>query len=162
MRWSVRYKTRSYITFGLTNTKTNMERRQFLVRSCQACAALAFIPAATLTGCASFKGLSLAAEKGMVQIPLAQLDPSGKTMVKAKGAPEKFIVVKQPDGSYDAIELNCTHKGGPVSEKDGQLVCSWHGSIFDNTGHVIKGPAKMDLKRYGVETVGDMLQVKVA
>lgn len=98
----------------------------------------------------------------MVQIPLAELDPSGKTMVKAKGAPEKFIVVKQPDGSYDAIELNCTHKGGPVSEKDGQLVCSLHGSIFDNTGHVIKGPAKRDLKRYGVETVGDMLQVKVA
>src|SRR5690606_12316557 len=66
---------------------THMERRQFLVRSCQACAALAFIPAATLTGCASFKGLSLAADNGMVQVPLAQLDPSGKTMVKAKGAP---------------------------------------------------------------------------
>lgn len=146
-----------------TNQQPNhMERRQFLLRSCQACAALAFIPAVTLTGCASFKGLSLAADNGMVQIPLAQLDPSGKTMVKAKGAPEKFIVVKQPDGSYEAIELNCTHKGGPVSEKNGQLVCSLHGSTFDIAGHVVKGPAKTDLKRYGVEVVADVLQVKVA
>lgn len=83
-------------------------------------------------------------------------------MVKASGAKEKFLVVEQGDGSYAAIELNCTHKGGPLKEKDGELVCSFHGSRFDNTGRVVKGPAKTDLKRYKAEVVGDLLQVQVA
>ncbi len=139
-----------------------MKRRDFLVRSCQACAAMAIIPAATLTGCASAKGLSLTASNGMVNVPIAQLDPSGWTVVNPKGAPDKFMVVKQADGSYAAVSLVCTHKGGSVKEKDGQLVCSWHGSTFDTTGQLLKGPAKTDLPRYGVEVAGDMLQVKVA
>lgn len=139
-----------------------MKRREFLVRSCQACAALAIIPAATLTSCSGAKGLALTAANGMVQVPLAQLDASGNTVVKAKGAPEDFVIMKNADGTYEAIGLKCTHKGGPVKVKDGQLVCGWHGSTFNTTGHVTKGPAKDDLPRYKTEMVGEMLNVKFA
>jgi len=139
-----------------------MKRRDFILRSCQACAALAIIPAATLASCSGAKGLALTATNGMVQVPVAQLDVSGNTMVKAKGAPDNFMVIKNTDGTYEAIGLKCPHKGGPVKMKGGQLVCSWHGSAFDTTGHVIKGPSKDDLPRYKTELLGEMLHVKFA
>ena len=72
------------------------------------------------------------------------------------------MVIKNTDGTYEAIGLKCPHKGGPVKMKGGQLVCSWHGSAFDTTGHVIKGPSKDDLPRYKTELLGEMLHVKFA
>lgn len=82
-------------------------------------------------------------------------------MINAKGLSDKLLIVKGDEG-YRALVLNCTHKGGPVKESEGALRCSLHGSTFDLTGQVTKGPAKEALKSYPTELSGDVLRVRVA
>lgn len=98
----------------------------------------------------------------MLSVPKSSLGKSGSTIVKATGLEEKLIVLKRADGSYTALAMNCPHKNGPVAEKNGQLVCEWHGSTFDQDGKVLKGPSKEGLKSYPVEEAGEVLRVKVA
>jgi nitrite reductase/ring-hydroxylating ferredoxin subunit len=138
-----------------------MDRRHFLRSACQACAALALVPAAaTLESCSSSKGLALAVKDGVLEVPVSALDPSGRTTVKAKGVSEKLMVVRRDDGTYTALTLNCPHKNGPVTYKDGEgLKCGWHGSRFDLEGKVQNGPSKQDLKRFPAEVKGDQLRI---
>lgn len=137
-----------------------MDRRRFLRTACQACAALAVVPAvASLESCSS--GKPLAVENGALNIPLSDLSKSGTTVVRAQGLGAKLMVVRRDDGSYTALLLNCPHKNGPVKEKGGVLTCDWHGSTFDSEGKVTKGPSKQDLKRYPVTVEGDQLRVAV-
>ena len=138
-----------------------MDRRNFLRTACQACAVIAFAPAATtLESCSSSKVLSLASRDGVLEIPLSALDASGRTTVKAKGLGEKLLVVRRDNGTYTALVLNCPHKNGPVSFTAGEgLKCGWHGSRFDLEGKVQNGPAKQDLERYPVTLEGDQLRV---
>lgn len=139
-----------------------MDRRTFLRSTCQACAALAVIPAvATLESCSATKGLAVT--DGVVNIPLSELNKSGTTMVKAQGLGAKLMVVRRDDGTYTALLLNCPHKNGPVNFTDGEgLKCGWHGSTFDRDGKVTKGPSKQDLKSYPASVEGDQLVVNVA
>jgi nitrite reductase/ring-hydroxylating ferredoxin subunit len=141
-----------------------MDRRQFLRNTCQACAALALVPlTATLESCSSTKALALEAKDGLLDIPLADLDPSGRTLVKAKGLGEKLMVVKQADGSYRTLALNCPHKNGPVSYDTNEgLKCGWHGSRFDLAGKVLNGPAKQDLKGFATEQLDQALRIRIA
>jgi len=137
-----------------------MDRRTFIRSACQACAALAVVPAvATLEGCASGKGLAV--NNGALNIPLSDLNKNGTTFLKAQGLSAKLMVVRRADGTYNALLLNCPHKNGPVKEKAGVLTCDWHGSTFDGDGKVTKGPSKQDLKSYPATVEGDMLRVNV-
>ncbi|MEO8588172.1 MAG: Rieske 2Fe-2S domain-containing protein [Flavobacteriales bacterium] len=103
-----------------------MDRRNFLRNACQACAALALVPAiASLESCATAKG---AMADGMLTVPLRSLKDA-TTVVKAKGLADNLLLVKRADGSYTALVLNCPHKHGPVKEKGEQLVCEWHGAV---------------------------------
>ena len=137
-----------------------MERRRFIRQGLHACAALAAIPAlASLEGCASAKGLTATVADGAVRIPASALADKRFVTVNAKGHPDPLLVVKEADGSYRAVVLNCPHKGGPVSEKGGELVCGWHDSRFTLDGKVTEGPSKKDLQTYPVEQEGDQLRI---
>jgi len=54
----------------------------------------------------------------------------------------KKAILLYNNGEVRAFENICTHKGGPNSWVNNQLVCQWHGAIFDPlTGKAIKRPA---------------------
>jgi nitrite reductase/ring-hydroxylating ferredoxin subunit len=138
-----------------------MDRRLFLLNTCRACAALAVAPlAASLEGCAA-PAKALAVKDSFLEVPLDALGSAGSAIVKAEGLPNKLYIARRADGGYTAVELSCPHKGGPVQEKDGRLVCQWHGSTFELDGRLIKGPSKQDLKRYPVQQEGKSLRVRV-
>ncbi|MBP6390065.1 MAG: Rieske (2Fe-2S) protein [Flavobacteriales bacterium] len=139
-----------------------MDRRNFLLAGCKACAAMAALPAiASLESCSSTKALALAVENGVVTVPMSGL-VNGSAVVNANGVADKILVTKNATGEYKALVLNCTHKGGPVKQNGTELSCSWHGSKFDLNGNVVNGPAKDALKSYPVEVAGENLKVKVA
>lgn len=83
----------------------------------------------------------------------------------AKTVNGKQIALFNVDEKFFAIDDECTHAGGSLSEGElnGNVVtCPWHGATFDVTsGAVIGAPAFDSVKSYPVHVVGDEIQVEV-
>lgn len=75
------------------------------------------------------------------------------------------IAVWNAGGTFYAIDDDCPHAGGPLSEGDleGALViCPWHGAAFDlATGACREGPSDEDVATYPVRVVGDDVEIEV-
>jgi nitrite reductase/ring-hydroxylating ferredoxin subunit len=69
------------------------------------------------------------------------------------------------EGSYYAIDNQCTHVGGPLCEGDLEgdtVICPWHGAEFDvKTGNVLGPPAEESVKSYRVQVDGDSIKIEV-
>lgn len=76
----------------------------------------------------------------------------------------KPVLVINYNEKFFALEPFCTHEelsleDGFISD-DGKIVCPWHGSVFDiQSGKVIDGPAKKDLKVYKVIDKGTEVEI---
>jgi nitrite reductase/ring-hydroxylating ferredoxin subunit len=75
------------------------------------------------------------------------------------------VAVFNLEGSFYAIDNNCTHVGGPLSEgeMDGcEVTCPWHGAVFDvTTGQALGPPAAEPVTRYNVRVVGTDLEIEI-
>ncbi|MCB0791398.1 MAG: Rieske (2Fe-2S) protein [Flavobacteriales bacterium] len=141
-----------------------MERRDFLLTGCRACVALAAIPAlAALESCGSAKAITAEPAPGsnLLNIPLSDLAEQNAVRVNTKELGSDLLVVKEADGSYKALLLKCTHKGGPLKQEGQVLHCSWHGSEFDLEGKVTNGPATSPLKTFPATVVDGQVQVNL-
>lgn len=62
------------------------------------------------------------------------------------------ILVINQNMKFYCLEARCTHAGAPLAEgelENGVLKCPWHGSRFKiETGEVVRGPAKKQLRIY--------------
>ena len=70
-----------------------------------------------------------------------------------------FFIVRRGANLF-AISAICTHKRCKLKvEPDRSFYCPCHGSTFDSTGHVTKGPARRDLPVFdtSVKADGDLL-----
>ena len=89
--------------------------------------------------------------------------PSGKAMaVDLNG---KRIALFNIDGTYYAIDDECTHAGGSLSEGEleGTVVtCPWHGATFDvSNGAVLSAPAFDKVNSYSVKVAGEEIQIEL-
>jgi 3-phenylpropionate/trans-cinnamate dioxygenase ferredoxin subunit len=89
--------------------------------------------------------------------------PSGKGMcTEIEG---KRIAVFNVNGKYYAMDEECPHAGGPLSEGDidgNEVICPWHGAGFNlETGEVTNGPAKTGVRTYAVHVEGDEIKIDV-
>lgn len=63
-----------------------------------------------------------------------------------------FFLVREGDKLF-ALSSICTHRKCALTARpDHSFYCKCHGSTFDPSGHVTKGPAKRDLPRLPVMT----------
>jgi cytochrome b6-f complex iron-sulfur subunit len=67
------------------------------------------------------------------------------------------IFVLREDKRFRAVSAVCTHLGCTMhwSRQDLEWKCPCHGSIFNNKGGVVKGPANRPLPWYGVSASSD-------
>ncbi len=88
------------------------------------------------------------------------LKPGQAAWVDVKG---RQIALFNVDGTYYALDNECTHLGGPLGE--GQLTgpvvtCPWHGSRFDvRTGQVVGPPAREPVQSFPVQVEGQEVRV---
>ena len=74
------------------------------------------------------------------------------------------IAVFNVDGKFYAIDDECTHAGGALSEgpvQGKEVVCPWHGAAFDvETGEALTAPAYEKVRAYKVQVVGSEVQIE--
>lgn len=72
---------------------------------------------------------------------------------------DNFLVTKK-GAALTVLSNRCTHAGCKINrEYKGELVCACHGSTYDNTGKVLKGPALKPLEKlvYSIDNTGDII-----
>jgi Rieske Fe-S protein len=86
---------------------------------------------------------------------------SGKVIVSARASdvPEEGALVFRKEqvalvregGRFRAMSLACTHLGCTVTVAPDRIECPCHGSVFDLSGKVVRGPADRPLPSLRVE-----------
>jgi 3-phenylpropionate/trans-cinnamate dioxygenase ferredoxin subunit len=91
-----------------------------------------------------------------------EIEPGTGKLIEVEG---NEIALFNCDGSYYAIDNECTHVGGPLCEGDlegDKIICPWHGAEFDvKTGKVLGPPAEESIKSYKVRVEGDSIKIEV-
>ena len=75
---------------------------------------------------------------------------------------DEFIVVNS-NGKVNVLSSRCTHLGCIINNQSGDsLLCPCHGSAYNLSGEVIKGPAIKPLKlmEFEISTDGSTITVK--
>ncbi len=69
---------------------------------------------------------------------------------------------RNPDGSFVAFALNCTHLGCPVRWLDGAglFMCPCHGGVYYADGKVAAGPPPKPLTRYPVRVRDGQVEIR--
>ena len=89
--------------------------------------------------------------------------PPGRAMSVSVG--NKRVALFNIDGKYYAMDDECTHAGGNLSEGEieGHIVtCPWHGATFDiTTGAVLTAPAFDNVNSYKVQMDGEDIKLEI-
>jgi Rieske Fe-S protein len=87
-----------------------------------------------------------------------EADPVAFTVKEKKG----FVFNRT--GQFYVFSNICTHQGCevPFDKEQMKFVCPCHGSQYDKTGEVIKGPAPARLPQFEFKVVGDTLFGKLS
>ena len=92
----------------------------------------------------------------------SEIPEAGAIAVEVEG---KRLALINLSGEIYAIDDECPHEGGPLSEgtiSGEEIECPWHTSHFNiKTGRVTMDPATNDVATYRVRLVGDAVEVEV-
>lgn len=92
----------------------------------------------------------------------SEIPESGAIAVEVEG---KRLALINLSGEIYAIDDECPHEGGPLSEgaiSGEEIECPWHTSHFNiKTGRVTMDPATEDVVTYRVRLVGDAVEVEI-
>jgi thiosulfate dehydrogenase [quinone] large subunit len=135
----------------------SMKRRDF-VTTCALAGA-----GALLGGCVAMVTHPVPVTGGRVQLPLASYPelakPNGAIRILPAASDDPIYVLSLGDGEFRAVSPICTHRGCTVDVQGERLVCPCHGSTYDRSGTVLRGPAERALARYAVTREGDALLI---
>jgi len=102
---------------------------------------------------------------GWWEIPLAEhpalLEVGGQAAVSKPEAYLELLVAQPEPGCYVALWRICSHGSCDVAWEDEvqAAVCPCHGSMFDEVGAVLTGPATEPLRSFPIGRVGESLWV---
>lgn len=133
-----------------------MERRKFLKDGCLFCFAISGSAGiiSILESCSNYPIYKTKTESRKVLVPLSQFELSNVVIASASDYPDDIALFKIGEGKYRAILMKCTHADNPVQFNGDKFRCNLHGSVFNRSGSVEKGPAEKPLIEL-VTTVDD-------
>jgi len=129
-------------------TEHSLSRRHFLAATCGIMAA-GFGAALLADEAAAAPGITRK-KNGQVVVRVAKV-PGLSTvggsvnLGTVKGVPT--ALVRTGESSYSALDLRCTHQGAFVTASGSGWTCPAHGSAFETTGAVTRGPATSALRQ---------------
>lgn len=77
------------------------------------------------------------------------------------GLSDTIMVIRASDTSVVAVSAICTHAGCSMNfdSAQAQIVCPCHGSVFNEQGSVVNGPARRPLKVYAATLSGTTITI---
>lgn len=128
-----------------------MKRKEFIKTCGYAClGATVFAP--LVQGCVSTKSITAVIEEENLLVPLSSFEKDGKVLkylvVNNSKLQYPIYVFRFSESKYTALYMQCSHQGNEVTAYGEKLVCSAHGSEFDNKGNVTNGPASSPLRTF--------------
>ena len=104
------------------------------------------------SGCAAVVVTRVTPSNGAVRLPIRNYPqlalPGGYLKVQPDGMPTPIYVMAMEESRYVALSPICTHLGCTVGIEGARLVCPCHGSTYDRTGRVLRGPAERSLGQF--------------
>jgi Rieske Fe-S protein len=136
-----------------------MQRREFIKTGCKACLLVSAIAGVSeLASCgAAFRVYKTSLDGNQVNVPLELFSKNTFQIVSPSKYGYEIAVQKNPDNSFRALLLRCTHQSNQLTPTGKGYLCTFHGSKFDKMGNVSKGPAEQPLKVLPTTTVGNQL-----
>lgn len=129
-----------------------MDRRDFVTLTAGMLAAVA------IPGCASVAMTRVSAVDGRVRLPLRDhpglAAPGGYLKILPAGSQTPIYVLVLED-EFVAVSPICTHLGCTVDVAGAQLICPCHGSTYDRSGKVLRGPAEEALRQFPSSVTAD-------
>jgi len=114
----------------------------------------------SLAACSPKLSVGKATPKDMkFSIPESDMTATDVKLVTLKNFDYDVFLKKNTDGSYLALAMICTHAGHSVVKTGNKFYCSLHGSEFDISGNVLKGPAEKNLVHLPVTRNNGMLEI---
>ena len=93
------------------------------------------------------------AGKKQIQVPFSQNKPVSFF--------DNYIVINQ-NHIIKVFSAHCTHLGCKINEtENNRLICPCHGSEYDFSGKVVKGPAYKNLKQVPFKLASDGTQIEI-
>lgn len=130
-----------------------MDRKRFIKNCGYACVGISSI-GTLLQSCVSTKELSVKITGSNIIVPkldfLKQEKYLSYIILHNENLQFPIYVFRFTELKYTALYLQCTHQGNELNAYGDKLVCSAHGSEFDNMGKVTNGPANQPLKSFPV------------
>lgn len=139
-------------------------RRAFIKQSCGMCLGAIGLGllASQLSSCAPLPVYKTSAEKNLLTVPLSSFtDKATMLIVRNPNQEYDILLVKRSDGTYNALQMKCTHQDNPLTASQSGLFCSSHGSSFNLNGDVTKEPAISPLKKYKTVLNGDKIEISL-
>ncbi|MFI5135297.1 MAG: ubiquinol-cytochrome c reductase iron-sulfur subunit [Chitinophagales bacterium] len=130
-----------------------MDRKDFLVRIGAGIATLSV--ASFIESCAK-SDLKIDFTLDLTQPQYDVLNTPGGSVVY-----NSVIVARDLGGTFHAVSDICTHAGCSVNYEPNQnsFWCPCHGSLFDDSGNVLQGPAITALRKFNVVVSGTTVHV---
>jgi Rieske Fe-S protein len=142
-----------------------MTRKEFLKAAAGVLAAATAVPLSVfLEGCAIKSQVVRASTKeNRVRLLLSDLpkltEPDGYVKLYPPGFGHPIVLFNHPSGEIFALSITCTHQGCEVRKGKTKFECPCHGSQYDLSGKVLRGPASEPLTRFPVERKGEVLEI---
>jgi Rieske Fe-S protein len=135
-----------------------LTRRRFVVHG--GCALAASIAGLTgITGCAALSVRQVTPVNGRIELPFTQhpelTEREGALRVQVPGDDTPIYVLVTGEREFSVVSPVCTHLGCTVDIQGAWLVCPCHGSTYERTGRVVRGPAQRALRRYPANVTPD-------
>lgn len=119
--------------------KDCLNRRDFLTRSALAAAALAALEGATGCGDGEIGAPPVALGQG-VTVSIADF-PALATVGQLVDIGHERAAMRTGASTFLGLSRVCTHQQCEAFVRNNRVECDCHGSIFSNTGDVIRGPS---------------------
>lgn len=139
-----------------------MVRRDFVKTSCTLCIAVATgMIGSALSSCSSVAIYKTRVTDKKILVPLSLFLEKDIQLIRTKEMEYDIALRKQSDSEFVALLMSCTHANNQTTVSGDGFTCTLHGSRYDKSGQVTKGPAQLPLKKYVTEIISDQIIIHV-